>query len=68
MILSGQHTLCNAVVPSVVIQEYIHSNGGITGTGGEHEKTKMMIFTLNCAGKQPETYRELLPIFQSSAP
>lgn len=61
MILSGQHTLCNAVVPSVVIQEYIHSNGGVSG--GDHERTKMMIFTLNCGGKQPDTYKELLPIF-----
>jgi hypothetical protein len=30
---------------------------------GDHEKVKMMVITLNCAGKLPDNYRELLPIF-----
>lgn len=45
MILSGQHSLCNAVVPSVVIQEFDRTSAGCT------ERTSIKIVTLNCAGK-----------------
>ena len=58
MILSGQHSLCNAVVPSVVIQEFDRTSAGCT------ERTSIKIVTLNCAGKQPDSYKELVPIFE----
>lgn len=59
MILSGQHLLCNSVAPSVVIQEFerFYAQGG-------NEKTNMIIVTLNCGAKQPDSYKELKPIFE----
>lgn len=46
-------------MPSVVIQEFerFYAQGG-------NEKTNMIIVTLNCGAKQPESYRELKPMFE----
>ena len=59
MILTGQHTLNNTVVPSIVIQEYLTHE-----ISGSCDRIKMMIVSINCAGKTPDKYQELLPVFE----
>jgi hypothetical protein len=41
----------------VVIQEYDRSHYDVK------DKVKMMIVTINCGGKTPDSYKELLPVF-----
>jgi synaptojanin len=62
MILSGQHTLCNQIAPSVVIQEYDRHHFELK------DKIKMVIVTINCGGKQPDSYKELVPLFSKGTP
>lgn len=49
----------NTVVPSIVIQEYQTPTGDASS-----ERIKMMIVSINCAGKTPDKYQELLPVFE----
>ncbi|CDW85515.1 endonuclease exonuclease phosphatase family protein [Stylonychia lemnae] len=60
LVLQGQHELCNSIptnfVESVVIKEIDQFS--------ENQKIILHITTLNCAGKSPEKYQELIPIFK----
>lgn len=62
MILSGQHTLCNQVAPSVVIQEFDRTEFE------PKDKIKMIIVSINCGGKQPDSYKELVSVFSTGTP
>jgi hypothetical protein len=47
------------VAPSIVIQEFERYS-----LGSNHEKTHLQLVTINCAGRQPDSYKELLPVFE----
>ena len=34
----------------------------------QKDKVKMSIVTINCGGKTPDSYKELLPVFKSGTP
>ena len=61
LILSAQHPLCYSLptnfVQSVVVKEI--------ESFSENSNVLVHITTLNCAGRQPDTYKELVPIFKS---
>ena len=59
LILSGQHPLCNPTPSNYVISYIIQEIYKFS----ENQKIYLHIVTLNCAGKQPESYKELVGLF-----
>jgi hypothetical protein len=62
LVIQGVHPLCNSAtnnfVDSMIVKEIDQYS--------ENQKINIHLTTLNCAGKQPKDYKELLPIFRPS--